>query len=113
MRKLRIYGYSDDLVYVDYFEGPQMQEGEPDEINYPHGGDPALLKITHGHVEGLLVVANYEKTSTWSVGIAQVAEQVPIPDWPVSFVNVHPYSVGLELVLPTGARVEDVTDRPD
>ena len=110
MRRITIYGASDDLMEVEYEGSPGRQSDEPDEMSAIQGG---VISITDGQ-EGLLVTAGYSMggvASTWCVGVAQLDDGVPLPKWPLEFVDKHKYSVGLIVEVPASAVVKDVTRR--
>lgn len=87
--RLLCYGYSDDEVVIE-----KITESGRSFTDCGCFEKPCFAKITNGK-EGLFVAFNY--IGTWAVGIAQLDEDIPIPEW-----GVHPtveveggYSVGL------------------
>lgn len=97
-RHLIFYGASDDL-----FEIEGSKAGEPDEI------DPSsAVKIMAGDI-GLIVVATYAPANAvgcWAIGICQIEEDQPLPDWPMKFTTGAPslgYSVVLTIEAPDDA----------
>ena len=106
-QKFRFYGSSDDNFCYDVWKGNSWR-GE-DEI----GSDTAAWIIEDFGQQGLQVVGIYagasdaaHEGSVWSVGIAQLDEDVPLPDWPIKF-SVHElaYSVALEIEIPDSAKI--------
>lgn len=105
MRKLKFYGASDDLFEIDGTSG-----NEPDEIGcYDR---PCVVKVSNDHA-GLHVVGIYapgDGPACWSLGIMQLDEDVPLPDWPMTWsVSGRGYSVALEIDAPDSAVVEDIS----
>ena len=106
-RKLRFYGSGDDNFCYDVWKGNSWR-GE-DEI----GSDTAAWIIEDFGQQGLQVVGIYAGASdaaheggVWSVGIAQLDEDVPLPDWPIKFsVHERAYSVALEIEIPDSAKI--------
>ena len=105
-RTLTFYGASDDL-----FEIEGHRKGEPDEI----GSSPRAVVITDcgdglsgQENEGLQVIATYAtdgfEGSVWSIGIAQLDEDIPLPDWPMKW-TYQGYSVHLTITTPGTAVV--------
>lgn len=105
MRTLKFYGASDDL-----FEIEGGRRGEPDEI------DPSqCVKVTNDH-GGLVVSAHYAPgvAACWAIGVSQVDEDEPLPDWPMRFRTGEPasgYSVVLEIDVPDSVEMSIVGDR--
>lgn len=101
-KTLRFEGYSDDnFIYT--VDG----KGHGD-YGYDNCAQERPIGFRVASSEGqMVVVGDYFQVplGTWSVGVAQVDEDEPIPDWPVRFVNAHGYSVGLEIVVPDDATV--------
>lgn len=90
MKELRFYGASDDLFEC---------EGAIREEIYCFN-KPAIyhLKSVEGEMQ---VVGYYLDSGLWSVGVSQIAEDVPLPAWPVQYqVHEHGYSPLLTLHVP-------------
>ena len=106
-RTLRIHGHSDDLMQI---ENALPAFDEPGEITAACDPDMALVKIevpTAPKPTGLYVVAQYNPAdllACWSIGIAQLDENVPLPGWPMRFGNLR-YSTVLDIDIPKGAVV--------
>lgn len=88
--RLLCYGFSDDTAIIE----KSTESG----TTYTDCGcfeKPCFAKVSNS-IEGLFVAFNY--IGTWAVGIAQLDEGIPIPEW-----GIHPtvqmdqeggYSVG-------------------
>lgn len=75
--RLLCYGYSDDTAIIDICRN--------DGTSYSDCGcynKPCYAEVTNG-TEGVILAFNY--VGTWAVGIAQLDEGIPIPEW-----GVHP-----------------------
>ncbi len=103
-RLLQFYGASDDLFEIDGGRG-----GEPDEI------DPSsCVKIMDGEV-GMIVTAHYapaDAAPCWAIGICQIDQDQPLPDWPIKFTTGAPsrgYSVVLNVEAPDTAVMTELT----
>ena len=118
VRKVKIYGASDDLVEVRMFKDGDwvyrgMPDGWPDEISAIR---PVTLQIAglnpDGKAEGLLVYAGYDQAPgpCWTIGVSMLDEDRPLPDWPMGFVTEHGYSPALVLELPDWAQIQQVKD---
>lgn len=80
---LTIYGASDDLVEV---EGDIREEFYA--LTKPlEGATLTLTRYEGEQVEGLHVHVRYEDVGCWSVGVSQLEEGVPLPDWGLSISN--------------------------
>jgi len=104
MRNLAFYGASDDL-----FEIEGTSKGEPDEVGCFM--EKAIAQIITPDGEGLHVVAQYAPgdVACWSIGLMQLDEDKPIPDWPMRW-KAQGYSVRLEIDAPDDARVSMTSD---
>lgn len=109
-QKFRFYGSSDDNFCYDKMDA-QGHWSSGDEIGvYNQSG---VWVIEDFGQQGLQVIGTYGGTDgsnledgVWSVGIAQLAEEVPLPNWPMTFgVNDKGYSVALEIEVPDSAKV--------
>lgn len=89
-KQLNFHGASDDIFTV---EGAICEE-----IYARHETATFHLKSIDGE---MLVVAHYCKNGCWSVGIAPVDEEVPIPAWSTSFaLDSGGYSAKLTIEAP-------------
>jgi hypothetical protein len=99
MKGLTFYGYSDDNFAYDL-------DGEGcDEIGCYDS--PAVWEVKTPSGEGLLVVGHYaplDVAGCWSVGLSQLDEDVPLPNWDISF-GWEGYSVRISMVVPNDAEV--------
>lgn len=97
-------GYSDDLVEVTVFvDGVKSRTVEYDAIS---GSWEARLEAPDG--SALLVHAAFTRNGTWSLGVAPVDDDTPIPPWPIN-VGQSPecvYSARLAVTVPYGTRLE-------
>lgn len=84
MATITIYGASDDLVEVE-IHGKYGQEGF--ELDAYDRGKTICLTIPDG--TGMRVYAEYSPTDlgggVWMIGVAQLGEDQPIPDWPMKY----------------------------
>lgn len=110
MRKLTFYGSSDDLFEI---RGTTRQE--PCEAASLDGPAVAKIEAREGCV---CVVAVYAPKGSgapcWALGLMPVAEDVPIPPWPVTFRlhEIRPgggYSAELTVTVPDDAVVSMVS----
>lgn len=107
MRTLTFYGASDDL-----FECDDSARRDTEEIGCYRG--PAMYRVQDGDA-GLLVVGLYAPNNVvgcWSVGISQLDEDKPLPDWPMVF-KAEGYSVRLVITVPDSAKCKPVLDGND
>lgn len=90
MKELRFYGASDDLF--------ECEGAIREEIGCFGVAGIYHLRSSKGEMQ---VVANYTDNSCWAIGVRQVKENKPIPNWPSSF-STHDsyYSVVLTLQVP-------------
>lgn len=103
INEIRISGYSDDLVEVDGFIS--------DEFSPPMGKVFEADLIAPGG-DGVTVTAFYLKSGTWTVGVAPLDEDRPIPDWPMS-IGRSPgcaYSSELTITVPDGTTLTPKED---
>jgi hypothetical protein len=101
VRTLKFYGASDDLFEIKGTSG-----AEPDEIGAYD--QPRTVKVANDH-GGLFVTALYAPNNTaacWMIGISQLDEDMPLPDWPMRWSS-EGYSTVLEIDAPDSAVVED------
>ncbi len=98
-KTLTFFGYSDDNFAYE------VDGKDEDEIGCY--GKPAAYKVSVGEV-GLFIVGQYAPLDlgSWMVGISQLDEDVPLPEWPISY-SWEGYSVRLSIVVPAEAVVVD------
>ncbi|MFA9597701.1 hypothetical protein [Citrobacter telavivensis] len=99
MKELHFYGASDDL-----FECEGAIREEIGCLN-----KPGIYHLKSGEGE-MQVVGYYLDSGLWSVGISQIAEDVPLPAWPVQYqVHESGYSSLLTIQVPddTTLKIED------
>jgi hypothetical protein len=102
-RSLKFYGASDDLFEIEGY-----QRGEPDEIS-----PDSYVKIMSGEI-GLIVTAQYTRIGCWAIGICQIDEDQPIPDWTIFFTTGKPargYSVVLNIEAPDDAIMTELKSK--
>lgn len=109
MRTLKFYGASDDLFYID-----GTTKDEPDEI----GCFEKIVTLWVGNEdEGLFVTGMYAPNNSsgcWMVGISQVDENMPLPNWKMSWgIGGRGYSVELTIEVPDDIAVADYTKKDD
>ena len=94
MKKLQCYGYSDDSAYIKVINTDGSYYCPSDDCF----DRPAFAEISNGK-EGIIVSFNY--VGTWAIGIAQIDEGVPIPEWAehpfIQMMDDGAYTVCLEL----------------
>ena len=100
MKELSFYGASDDLFEC---EGDICEErGCFDTLGIYH------LISEQGEMQ---VTANYTGNGCWSIGVRQVAEDVPIPQWQTSFsMHEDGYSTVLTIQVPDDTMLKDEDD---
>ena len=76
--RLLCYGYSDDVAIIDILRN----DGTKSYSDCDCYNKPCYAEVTNG-TEGIILAFNY--VGTWAVGIAQLDEGIPIPEW-----GVHP-----------------------
>lgn len=90
MKELRFYGASDDLF--------ECEGAIREEIGCFNKPGIYHLKSSDGEMQ---VVGYYLDSGLWSVGISQIAEDVPLPAWPVQYqVHDRGYSPLLTIQTP-------------
>lgn len=99
MKTLAFFGASDDLFEIEGTSGK-----EPDEIGVY--GRPVQIEVRGGG-KGLVVVGLYCTNGCWSIGIAPLDEDVPLPDWPLRW-TLSGYSTRLEIDAPDTAKVREI-----
>lgn len=105
MATITIYGASDDLVEIEI----QGEEGRGRfEADAYDRGKTMILTIPDG--TGMRVYAEYSPTDlgggVWMIGIAQLGEDQPIPDWPIRYLTAeNGYSPTLVIETPKDVTV--------
>lgn len=102
-QELCFRGASDDLFYV---EGDKFGE----ELGC--FSKPCILQLwSKREASGLLVIGHYSlgDNGTWMIGVAQMEEDIHIPEWPTSFYNATGYSVGMRITVPEDCVITDLT----
>lgn len=89
-KELRFYGASDDLL--------ECEGAIREEIGCFNKPGVYHLKSEDGE---LLIVGYYLDSGLWSIGVSQVAENIPLPAWPVTY-SVHEcgYSPQVTILVP-------------
>lgn len=77
--RLVCYGYSDDVAIIEKYRN----DGSKTYTDCDCFNRPCYAEVTNS-IEGIILAFNY--VGTWAVGIAQIDEDVPIPEW-----GQHPY----------------------
>ncbi|MCY1699511.1 hypothetical protein OVA10_15810 [Lelliottia sp. SL45] len=89
-KELTFYGASDDLL--------ECEGAIREEIGCFNSPGIYHLKSTEGEMQ---VVGYYLDSGVWSLGISQVAEDMPLPEWPVTYaVHERGYSAQLTITVP-------------
>ena len=104
MRTITIHGLSDDLILIS---GTRPADGEPGEF-YADEDDSGIISI-RAEDAGLFVIVEYARrniSACWAVGLCQIDEGVPLPDWPMRWsTHENGYSAQLEIDVPDEAVV--------
>lgn len=107
MRTLKFYGASDDL-----FEIEGTTKDEPDEIGCFNS--PVTVWVGNED-EGIFITGMYapnNSSSCWMIGISQMDEDMPLPDWEMSWgIGGRGYSVELTIEVPEGVVVSNYTNK--
>lgn len=103
-KTLRFYGSSDDNF--------EIEGAIRDEISkFDHHGLQFKLSSSEGQI---LIVGNYGESApgaVWTIGIAPVDEDIPIPAWAVKFrLAENGYSTELEIEVPDDTVVTGYVD---
>lgn len=106
MATITIYGASDDLVEVE-IHGKYGQKGF-EAYAYDRG---RTIFLTMPDGAGMRVYAEYSPTDlgggVWMIGVAQLGEDQPIPDWPMKYrMAENGYSPELIIQAPEDVEVE-------
>lgn len=91
MKQLRFYGYSDDNF------GEESSNG----VDNCASLKPIQCKLVSS--EGsMYVIGQYDRANNgcWDIGVCQVDEDIPIPDWEMKFSAKEGYSVILTITVP-------------
>lgn len=91
MTTLNFYGASDDLFYA----GPV---GKEDEFYAPYS------VMVAGDGGQMVVIADYTDKGVWSIAIAPVDEDIPLPDWPMR-VQLHEGGYSTQLFIDAPGKV--------
>lgn len=105
MKTLNFWGSSDDLFVVSCGEGGN-------EISPPDDDRPAVYRVQDSAEKGsgMYVVGIYAPCNVspcWSVGVCQLDEDVPLPDWELR-IDANRYTTRLEMVVPDSVVVYPV-----
>lgn len=105
MATVTICGASDDRVEVDILGEDGQSDFEADAFDR---GRSIFLRLEDG--TGMRVYAEYSPTDlgggVWMIGVAQLGEDQPIPDWPMKYRTAeNGYSPELIIEVPEGAEV--------
>lgn len=103
MRKIIIYGSSDDCVEV---EGDFYEE-------YNVWNAPCWIRAQVPSGAGLMVYVHYAPEGTpgplWVVGMSQLGEDQPLPDWPMHYRTAeNGYSPALCIEAPDDVELTEV-----
>ena len=101
MKHLSLWGYSDDSAYITV---------TTDRKTY-HESDDCFGRVAYAEIfndnEGILVSFCY--VGTWIIGIGQLDETVPIPEWAehptIQIADAEAYTVDLEMDVPDDVRI--------
>lgn len=98
MPTLTVYGASDDLIEADGIDGA-------DEYNAVDGG---RLEVTGPNGQRFYIYAVNTPGAVWLVGVTQVDEDIPIPNWPMTLRQSKACRYSSELVVdcPEGTKVQ-------
>ena len=93
VKHLHFYGASDDLL--------ECEGAIREEIGCYNSPGIYHLKSAEGEMQ---VVGYYLDSGLWSIGISQVAEDTPLPAWPVTYaMHERGYSVQRTITVPDDA----------
>ena len=132
MKTYVFHGASDDLAYVKPTDPTAVRR---ESIEVALGlDDYAVFRVEAPSGEGLYVVSKYLSmvSGTWSVGVAPLDGQHPLPDWPMKWrfgaddyekkldlamqalisTPCAPYSTELEITLPDDAVISVTHPEP-
>lgn len=97
---LQFYGASDDnFCYA-------VNGKSYDEIGCFEAKPFAVIK-SESTGEGMIITGNYSlnQTCTWSIGVSQLEEDAPLPDWLIQF-TAEGYTTKCHVEVPIDATVE-------
>ena len=101
MKTLMFEGHSDDTF-------GELTTGE-DHDNCANNAPIIFKVLSLSAGAGVLVIGHYHLApdGVWTIGLAPVQEDSPIPDWPTRFrLSDRGYSPALEIDVPDDAHVE-------
>ena len=106
--KLQFYGYSDDSAYCTIIQA----DGQPSHQSIDCYERVATFRVEDPNGEGFTVSLFYspDKSATWTVGMGQLDDGIPIPEWAerpfIQLYDPHAYTVCLEFEnVPEGTKV--------
>ena len=114
MRQIEFWGASDDLVEVRVSDNPRPDE--PEEVGVYDTA--AEFKVAAPDGAGMFVCVHFLRHGCWSVGIGQLSEGEPLPDWPLEWDTYHyaghdPHTVRLKIEAPDDATITLVHPLPE
>lgn len=108
-KTLTFTGYSDDLVHV-HTVSKLHDKVVGDEEEYSCAGNDIVLATFH--IENKMQIhCLYD--GCWSFAVGQVAEDIPLPHWPVALKGSNGYTSILEITVPSMAELERVDGSAD
>ncbi len=109
MTTVKFEGYSDD-TFGCYWK---KADGRSDDVD---DDDCAQLTVRTMHVKAgdkrMAVTGVYGQECMWSVGIAPIEDDEPMPDWPMRW-RFEGYSTVLEIDLPDGFEITLAQPKPE
>lgn len=102
-KKLTFRGHSDDTVSIHTCKVIPNESVRGSAEEYGCAGDDIVL-ATFSIGEKMLVNCLYD--GCWSFSVGQVAEDIPLPDWPVELKGSSGYTAILEITVPSLVEVE-------
>ncbi|MDD3029851.1 MAG: hypothetical protein PHS57_06200 [Alphaproteobacteria bacterium] len=85
--KIYFYGSSDDCIEVECGETCDVSD------EYNAYDCPGWLEVKTPSGDGLMVFAHYAPNGfpdgTWVLGVTLLAEDHPLPDWPISYATAE------------------------
>jgi hypothetical protein len=106
-RVLEFFGSSDDnACWYDRVDGKQKHA---DEIGVYDR--MARIRVSNEHA-GLIVCMEYIDPGVWMVGVAQLEEDVGLPDWPFN-ISARGYTTVLEITVPPDVKVQDMDPKEE
>ena len=105
MKRLKFYGYSDDVAYCEY-TNENGQTGYKDVGCYDRTAI-ALLKSESGSCYVIAKYAPDEVAGVWAIGMAQSDEDIDLPEWAKRPIfGTEGYTVTMELEVPDDIQIE-------